>query len=106
MEWRSDTVFNRETDGYTKLLSNVKLDDIVPLYSTQAGHKGGGKVKYNPYWIVREGNVLRAEFQAYDDLCVEVKSKVAPGQRGFVITKITTDNTPVYDLEEEEEESE
>lgn len=66
MAW-SGSVFDRYTNpNWQTVLMNTRLDDIVPISSTGCGNGGNGKTVYHPYWIVREGDTLRAEFQSFD----------------------------------------
>ena len=66
MAW-SGSVFDRYTNpNWQTVLTNTRLDDIVPVSSTGCGNGGNGKTVYHPYWIVREGDTLRAEFQSFD----------------------------------------
>lgn len=66
MAW-SGSVFDRYSNpNWQTVLTNTRLDDIVPVSSTGCGHGGNGKTVYHPYWIVREGETLRAEFQSFD----------------------------------------
>ena len=49
---------------YKTMFHNVHLDDISPISSDAKGVSSTGGVMYYPYHVVREGDTLRAEFQA------------------------------------------
>ncbi len=64
MSW-SGSVFDRYTNpNWQTVLTNTRLDDIVPVSSTGAGRYGNAAGPFHAYWIVREGDTLRVEMQA------------------------------------------
>ncbi len=64
MNW-SGSVFDCFTNpNWETVLTNTRLDDIVPVSSTGAGRYGNASGPFHAYWIVREGDTLRVEMQA------------------------------------------
>ena len=51
-------------DEYTTMFTNVRLADISPISSDMNGVSATGGKIYYPYHVTRDGDTLRAEFQA------------------------------------------
>lgn len=62
MTWSGTDIDQYNNPGWHTVLTNVRLEDIVPVPSAQSA-----TITYHPYWIVRDGNTLRAEYQTIDD---------------------------------------
>lgn len=65
MAW-SGSVFDRYSNpNWVTVLTNTRLDDIVPVSSSSAGNANNSTL-YRSCWIMRDRDTLRAEFQAID----------------------------------------
>ena len=62
-----DVLIRKNNTSWTTLFPNTHLDDISPVSAAKTGrHSTGVSIVSYPYWVVRENDTLRAEFQCAD----------------------------------------
>ena len=62
-----DVLIWKNNTSWTTLFPNTHLDDISPVSAAKTGrHSTGVSIVSYPYWVVRENDTLRAEFQCAD----------------------------------------